>query len=123
MQPPCFNEDCPVCLEPLSEAAHVQQVCQHAMHKECAVKWWARNPACPICRKVDPRVTQLVCKALQLVLAGEVPQRVDDPSSLTYATRGILLLAMVVIWNCPYFETVHRTFLYGIGILYCLVTS
>ena len=44
-------EDCPICLEKITEDKASLQGCVHVFHLNCIKKWLERNRTCPVCRK------------------------------------------------------------------------
>lgn len=46
----CPDIDCCICLAPVGSSRLQQLECGHALHKSCALRWFARNRSCPMCR-------------------------------------------------------------------------
>ena len=44
-------EDCPICLDVLSDSAISTTSCLHKFHNVCIVRWFERHRTCPTCRK------------------------------------------------------------------------
>ena len=62
----CVNDDCCVCLCPVPRARLKLLPCNHVLHKGCAVRWFARNRSCPLCRQyVPPLPSSLLRKAFR----------------------------------------------------------
>ena len=49
---PPDNDDCGICLEPLTPDTQVETECHHKFHKQCLSRWCNVTPVktCPICR-------------------------------------------------------------------------
>lgn len=49
------SDECVICMEPVTTSAEARLACGHGhFHKSCLVVWFARTPACPICRRPAP---------------------------------------------------------------------
>ena len=50
---PPDNDDCGICLEPLTPDTQVETECHHKFHKQCLSRWCNVKPVktCPICRR------------------------------------------------------------------------
>ena len=46
-----FNNNCPICLEKLSENVFILNSCNHMFHHTCIKTWYKHSKNCPICRK------------------------------------------------------------------------
>ena len=44
-----MNEDCPICLEKVSEADS-KTSCGHSFHEQCLTTWFMTSNTCPMCR-------------------------------------------------------------------------
>jgi hypothetical protein len=45
------NQECSICLDPISENAIQCCKCGHCFHEECIKRWLKKNPTCPLCRQ------------------------------------------------------------------------
>ena len=50
-----LDDQCVVCLEPLTTSERVVELCcSHKFHKRCILQWSENNPKCPLCiRKIE----------------------------------------------------------------------
>lgn len=50
LTPDKFTEDCPICLQEITQEQNRKLECGHIFHKECLNTWFTNNYTCPICR-------------------------------------------------------------------------
>ncbi len=47
-----MNDNCTICLEPLSEDEATYALnCNHTYHRDCITRWLHQHPTCPLCRE------------------------------------------------------------------------
>lgn len=59
-----MNDDCCVCLGPVTAPRLRRLHCNHLLHKQCAVRWFARNRSCPLCRHPEPPPASRILRAV-----------------------------------------------------------
>lgn len=45
-----FDDDCGICLEPITHETHSVLACRHIFHRACIREWLVDNNTCPFCR-------------------------------------------------------------------------